>query len=414
MMQAQRSRMKGVRVAAFVALGAFASWAGLANTIAEIYHDQSPATALHYAPHNANALAREADMRLQDRGPVIATPMYLSERKQIRAFALQSLYYQPANPLALRILGAIADLEGQGDKAAKLINLSERMSRRDLLAQLWLIENSVAENDIDAALRHYDIVIRAKPEMQNILFEQLSDALSEPAVRISMAHYITPNNIWLPHFLSYVVGQDLSPLNVARTIMLAGGMPDTITLRNLAPEILRRFGERGEYRYAREYYRKVIARGDGALASWGFLPEAIDPSHGFFAWRPATTPGLNGAFEPNHQSNETVFRALLSDLQPGTLLRKTLMLPPGRYKINPPRVALTSGIQAPALSWRLACLPENASVQSMMSAVQSSVQIDCDAQTIELRLDEPTGNQIIDISIAPPEVERALALKPTS
>ncbi len=168
-----------IKLVAILAATTYLAWLSFIHAVASITWRQNPDTALYYVPDHPLALSRKADELFAQR----QDPATLAK---VEAMAKQSLRGGALNPVAIRLLGYVADARGDTKKARHLMLLSQKVSRRDLGTQLWLIEDAVARDDKRAALNHYDIAMRATPSSFPILFPTLTGALGDPDVRIKV------------------------------------------------------------------------------------------------------------------------------------------------------------------------------------------------------------------------------------
>ena len=147
---------------------------------------RSPDTALRVDPSNSIALAQAA---LRD----VQVDQSAAARERVRGMAARAIRRDAANATALSALGlATAD----GVAANKMFLASEALSRRSLLTQLALIEQSVARNDVAAALTHYDIALRTSPGSASILFPVLVEAVSDAELLPAIAKKLAARPAW--------------------------------------------------------------------------------------------------------------------------------------------------------------------------------------------------------------------------
>ena len=121
---------------------------------ANIVREVRPDLALGMMPFDARAKAKSAE-RLS--ASPRATPAQLREARRL---ATEALDRDPTIASAWRTLGLVSTLRNRPGAAAGFFHTSERISRRDVPTQLWLIEEAVARNNIPAVLHHYDVALR--------------------------------------------------------------------------------------------------------------------------------------------------------------------------------------------------------------------------------------------------------------
>ncbi|WP_404335663.1 hypothetical protein AB2M62_16885 [Sphingomonas sp. MMS12-HWE2-04] len=107
---------------------------------------------------------------------------------------------------ALRVVAQQADLTGRADLARTLFRLSENLSRRDLITELWLIEDAVRRNNTGEALEHYDYALRTTTAAELILFPILGAGIPDVEIRRELLQLLKQDSPWREAFLSYSVG----------------------------------------------------------------------------------------------------------------------------------------------------------------------------------------------------------------
>lgn len=110
-------------------------------------------------------------------------------------------------------------------RARRLFLHSERLSRRNLITQLWAIEDAVARDDVAGALRHYDIALRTAPRMAEVLFPVLKSASTDPAIRTGLIRTLSGKPLWAGDFIDYVSDNSADPqatVSLLRGLQQAG------------------------------------------------------------------------------------------------------------------------------------------------------------------------------------------------
>ena len=75
----------------------------------------------------------------------------------------RALSIRPLSAAGLRILGHIADLRGEQEKAADLMQRALRLSRREGAAAAWLLERSLERQNFQRSMALADILLRTQP-----------------------------------------------------------------------------------------------------------------------------------------------------------------------------------------------------------------------------------------------------------
>ena len=148
--QKTKSPAYWAKLFAIVTITGYLAWLSFIHAVANITWQQQPDLALSFVPDHPLALSRKAD-------ELFAEKQDAATLAKVEAMAKQSLRGGALNPVAIRLLGYVADMRGDEKKARELMLLSQKVSRRDFGTQLWLIEDAVARGDKKQALYHYDI-----------------------------------------------------------------------------------------------------------------------------------------------------------------------------------------------------------------------------------------------------------------
>jgi tetratricopeptide (TPR) repeat protein len=153
---------------------------------------------LSIAPNNAAALAQKNELlasRIQEKQ--VAT--------QVGILAKKALVSQVFGTAAIRQLGLALAATGRSEQSGRLMRLSARTSRRDLSAQLWLVENAIAANDVAGALRHYDQALTVFPRVGELLLPILTTATEDQDISNNLAGILIKRPLWRREFMSTLI-----------------------------------------------------------------------------------------------------------------------------------------------------------------------------------------------------------------
>jgi hypothetical protein len=325
------------------------AWFAFASAVAHIVRGSNPEAALQFAPGDPVALSGKAEAALGEAAPAaLVSP-------QTKALVLASLRAQAVNPRALRQLGFVADVKGDIPSAQTLITLSEKSSRREFGAQLWLIENGIRRDDMRATLVHYDTALRSGYDSGAILYPILTSALDDREVQAGFARYIKNPPPWLGLFLTYAISQGVNPASIATTIMGAGQLPEGAVYRDFERQLLAQLAAKKLYAEARQYYLSLADIDRNLPISIGFGKTATNPQFAPISWEVQNTPGVGAAFEGGDDGKAQRLNLFAGSGEQGIVLRKLLFLPAGRYAISQDikLQKLESGATA---AWEVRCL----------------------------------------------------------
>ena len=229
-----------IRIIAAFLLASVGGGLSFALAVSGVTRNKNPQAALGFVPIESTALAARAD-QLFVVNP--AKPSPLSGK-----LARNALMQQAMNAKAIRLLGYIADIQGDKLQAFAMVNLAAKLSRREAGAQLWLIEYNAQAGDTAKTLSHYDILLTTKPETQALLNPRLSDAIEDEAIRTALLPYMRQNRPWVSGFLSHATSTNKDLTGLVDLISEAKGYPKNDAARPLALSLIGRLV--GEKRFA--------------------------------------------------------------------------------------------------------------------------------------------------------------------
>ena len=308
---------------------ALLAWLTVAVTYSNYAAATSPSTSLFLWPGHAVAEARTADAlvaSIQQNTPSRQQRQRVAEAAQAAARALQR---NPTLPAPVRILAMQASLGRDQRPVDRLLDYSQRMSRRDVPTQFWLLEKRVAANDVPGALSHFGIALQVAPSTREVLFPVLSQALSQPDLREPIARLVRRGDSWRSEYL-YHAGQHADPASAAALFLLVarlGAPPAPAHLQGL----VERLAAAGDVAGAARLYALVDrdwrlgdvgAQLDGTFARSGDLPP--------FGWD--LNPN-NAARGPRPDSNDNnALQINLPQTDEEWAARKLLLAAAGRYR----------------------------------------------------------------------------------
>jgi hypothetical protein len=378
-------------------------WQSIVIAAANITREKRPDIALKIAPNDAGALAIRNDFNLTRDEK--SKNWHLNAQDSISSYKSNGL-----NSRAVRQLGFLASNRGENAKAAALIASSEGMSRRDLGAQLWLVNAFAEKNDVKNALRHIDIGLRAIPESRALLFPILSNALSDPSFQRSFAPYILASPTWIASFIDYALTKNVNIEILSQSIVLAGGLPNGYDNQKLNMLMLDHLIDKGHYVEAKNYFVNTKGMKLSLLDRAELNSNSIDPRYGPLAWKAFQTVDAEGAIELGPKAGSYQLNVTTGSGQRRVVAQKLLYLSPGNYHLSA-KYAFLSGGKESAVHWEFQC-PKGLGFTSISKAVVTAkvepvslnIPSDCAAQYLKLivvggRDDGDTNIIISDLQI---------------
>jgi hypothetical protein len=326
----------------------FLAWQSIIVSIANITREKTPDAALKIAPKDAGALAIRNDMHLS------RNKTDLKWRINFRD-ALASYRGDGLNSRAVRQLGFLAENRGDFVNASALIKMAEKMSRRDVGAQLWLVNQLAERNDINGALRHIDTGLRTSSESQALLFPILTKALSDPGFQAAFAPYIKASPSWISSFIDYALTKNNNLEILSQSIVLAGGLPSNKVNQKLDTALLEHLAANGNYSEAKLYFASKKGADLSLLTNAEFKPISIDPRNGPMAWQTFQTVDVEGAIEQGDIAGTYQLNVTIGSDQRRVAAQKLLYLKAGNYQLRAKHTFLNGGKDT-AAHWDLHCL----------------------------------------------------------
>lgn len=383
----------GLRVAIALAVVATGVVAGV-NALSAVLAETNPELALRLVPHNVVALETKAASSIVDVNDRAA-------RGTAVALATSALARDAGAASAAVTLAIVRGVEGEKARSTALMTAVERLTRRDLRANVWQVEDSVARADIAGALRHFDFALRTSEAAPDLMYPTLNAAINDRRLVGPIAKLLSTRPPWAVPFLAQLGSAAPDPVNAAefyRTVKRAGINPPAIGWTAAVD----RLASRGDTQRARDTYAALRGIAPTTLVNDpNFQGVADSPS--VFDWFASSGDGLQvqiGGGAPQLSFNAP------ADYD-GNIARQMLVLAPGRYLL---RSAATLGEGNGATpTWTIACVSGNSLAAVPLTSGQEasasfSVPKACPAQWIALALvnadaDRGTSAQISSVNI---------------
>ena len=286
-----------------------------------------------------------------------ATPLTPSARLQIRAQVEKALGRDPLNARALRLLGQLADVDGNEAKASAYMTAAARHSKRETVAIHWLMQKSLEKNDIPATLRYVDTFLRTRPQLKGYampVLVQLAENKDPKAVD-ELKTLLATNPPWRADFLSALpasVSDARTPLDLLLSLKETPTPPTTADV----DAYLRYLISRKLYELA--YYTWLQFLPPEQLSTLGLLFNSsfeFPPSGLPFDW--VISPGSGVTIDLIARPDKQKAHALSLEFGPGRAefdgVSQLLMLPLGNYRFAGQYKGDIEGRRG--LQWRLTC-----------------------------------------------------------
>lgn len=274
-----------------------------------------------------------------------------AQRGRAARIARDALAAEPLAASAVVALALHADLRGATGDARKLFAHSEVLTRRNLSSRLWLIEDAVRRNDIESAIRNYDIALRVHPRTFDLLFPILASAIADPTISKTLAVKIGQAPVWRDAFIRYLSTHGPDPKRTATFFseLNASGVPIPEVER---AGVVNALAAANAFDQAWAYYKAVRPN---AVRQSSRDPEFVEQLKAptSFDWTPRMSdPGIVASIQ--RTKDRGVFDFSAPSTVGGIVLEQLQLLPNGRYSISG-RTAGIEQIASAAPYWLLMC-----------------------------------------------------------
>ncbi len=317
------------------------------------------------------------------------------DAEKLGRMSRRSIQKEALNARAVRNLAIEARAKGQGDAAYSLAKLAHRISRREAVNRMLMIDlYSTGKNkSLAGILKLYDETLRVKPELSPQLTPALASVLSAAEARAELAPYVKKGHDWTFTVLEAAAKSPTGPPDVVDTLERAFGnkikMPENLS-RALFSQLL----ATGQYGLAKRLFGN-LQNSKASLLTLVTLNDATHPGQtGALGWQ--ITPGArSGAEVQQFGKGVTALYLFAVEGSVTTPVTRLLYLPQGTYRMREKANYAKEGGLA---EWRIKCLTEGKPpLQGTVTASGSLKQnadvktsenftISCPVQQLELRL----------------------------
>ena len=389
----------------FIRAVAVVAGLGLAGAAGANAIGNAPVT---YMPALAFAFRDDSELQLRAVDLSFQAERRFPDARKASEIARQALREEPLNSRPLRILAYAEPGGAQSKRGQTLVELAERVSRRDGLTELALMETAVRRGDAKTALHHFDVMLRAHPQGQEAVFPLLSRALVAPEIREEITRHLIARSPWLRDFITFASTTGQEPGLTAEFVLAAGGKISRDDVDVVAPALLTRLVE------AREFDRAVrllaLMGGDRAIVTKGTITtRSADPRFGYLAWQTVSEGNRSANLTGADKQGKEGLAIYGSSGAAGEVASKILALPAGRHILSQ-RIDLRSGAPVDTAQWQLLCASVNGAApfwtsenlvtsRSNGSKQSFSVPAGCRYQKLVLFVRAASQGQGIDLTV---------------
>lgn len=319
---------------------------------------------------------------------------------ELQRDALASIRSQAINPEAFRTLAFSKDVLGDPAGAARLMTFSHQLSRRDLLTQIWLIEQKVRSGDLPGALHHYDVALSVSTDSAELLFPILAEALTDDRIRRAFVSKFKEDPDWLAPFVGFFLEKRSDPQTLFNMVARAGGMPRQKAFAPFESWLLSRLANEGWPDAARIYYRSLAGARLDIVNRASFDADDVSPRFAPLTWDLAESADYGASIEQQEHAN--VMRLAAQPGERAIVARKLFFLPSGTRSL---KIVYRGDSGGGAAMVSMMCLKRNGATEFM----RQSLNVSQGRHVLETALPVPVGclAQRLQMEIAGDAVGRA-------
>ncbi len=255
-----------------------------------------------------------------------------------------ALRREPLRADLLRDLGMGMTEEEDG---LKLLQLAARVTRREPLTQIVLLESAAQAGELGETLSHYDVLLATSPTTRSLLHPRLVAGLASPEIVEALEQY--GDRAWFVPFLSAAATLAPDPRPVAILAGQTRQFADNEIAQSLTPRLLSALTSKG---HLVEAFQLAAAATNGQQAWRRF--DLSEPTTA--TWLEPLTWSLSTKTQANAELVDA--GAVLVTVEPLTaarVMRRITNLAPGSYNLR--HAADQAAVGGVDLEWRIACLP---------------------------------------------------------
>ncbi|KQM62008.1 hypothetical protein ASE75_14820 [Sphingomonas sp. Leaf17] len=325
---------------ALAAVTTVVGYYSLTFSIAQVIAKTNPAFAYRLAPYDARITGAYAiSLSGEEASP--------EDRANADRLAKAALRRDATAVTAAATLGLNADIRGNKAAARRYFTYAQKLSRRDVRTQLWMIEDAVERSDVPGALLQYDITLRVSPALSSLLYPVLISAMKDPVIRRELVHTLGRKPPWGENFINFAATQGSDPQSMAD--LLTRLRRSGITVSEAANAgVVNALVAAGRADAAWTFYASVRPGVDRRRSrDRGFAATIQPPS--LLDWMPLDAGGVATGIQ------DGVFDFSAPASVGGAMLQQFQLLPPGVYRLTGHSVGIDA-VDSARPYWSLKCM----------------------------------------------------------
>lgn len=395
------------RVALLVG-GAVLAWLCFVDAVSQAYSRTSPDMVLRLDSAAPLAGAQKVRTQMMGRKPI--------DPQVARAKLRRSLAREPLNAKALSYYGATYDSQKMTPASRKYFVLAERVSRRELGAQMAFVFEAAKARNEEEALARISRMLRTNYSARDRLFPLLADVITRPDGRRAMARYVRKDTPWLADFSIFAIERGIDPTAVTTWVIGMDGLPEGEKYREIEILLLQALDARRQYSTMADLLSTIKTVPKSLSRSLAIEDRTLVVEWQPLSWEMAEGTGLIVSPVVNDKGDGLAFSISLSGGVSGNALRKLLLLPSGEYRLRiDQRAEASASGEAVAVrgTWDLSCMdqatPESFwRSEAVMARIDQKIRIpaNCRLQQMRLRVHAPNDHATSEALVGPISVQR--------
>jgi hypothetical protein len=319
----------------------------------------NPRPAARNEPDSASAAAstEEAtdDQRAPPENPLGSGHVAGEDLNQVKAWAELALRNDPLNARALRILGQVALLQSDENRANTLMQASASHSRHDGYANYWTMARNYQTGDYPAALHYADVLLRTRHNMQPHVMPLLTKLAESPETSPLVKELLTKNPPWRSQFLAYLPGgisDARTPLEILLSLKNSSTPPTPSELRPYLDFLVQREFYELAYDTWLQFLPPEQLTKVGRLFNGNFQTASLGAP---FDW--VFSEGQGVTIQLSERPDQPGDNALLLEFGPGRVefggVTQMVLLPAGDYHLS--GRYKSDLLSQRGLVWRISC-----------------------------------------------------------
>jgi hypothetical protein len=325
--------------------------------------------------------------------PVLAAIARNPQRQDLKRnldAARASVSIAPLHGPALGVAGLGYDAARRPTQALRAMQQADHLSRREGVAQYWLINHAIRGGDAVAALRHYDALLLTLPTAGQPLLQQMAMVTTVPQGRAAMRPYVRVDNPWFDDFLASALTTLPRAAPLGQLIEQSPRLPDQPALRPYMGELVRRLAAEKDYALLARIYPRLAHTDATALRSVALNSATVDTGYLPVSWDLGSESDFGASLVQAERGGGFAIEAFSLPGVRGITARKLVFLSPGAHQLRW-RVSDKEVNRNALANWRLSCGATNQGVDSSSILAGQGVQTmaftvgaNCPAWTLEL------------------------------